>query len=93
MKFQKTFTEFLKHERVLENVLKIAFDEEIKHELKQYLKNTIWNKVDNIDNRADQLISLHSKFINNVRDKMSADEIAKRLFEYEKNILKNVKEY
>jgi hypothetical protein len=73
--------------RVNENTGKLAFDDEIKFELKRYLQNTIWSKVGGIDERADKLIELHSKFINNVRDKMSADEIAKRLFEYEKNIL------
>ena len=73
--------------RVNENTGKLAFDDEIKFELKRYLQNTIWSKVGGIDERADKLIELHNKFINNVRDKMSADEIAKRLFEYEKNIL------
>jgi len=72
---------------VNENTGKIAFDDEIKYELKRYLQNTIWSKVGGIEDRVDKLMELHSKFINNVRDKMSADEIAKRLFEYEKNIL------
>jgi hypothetical protein len=72
---------------VNENIGKIAFDDEIKYELKRYLQNTIWSKVGGIEDRIDKLMELHSKFINNVRDKMSADEIAKRLFEYEKNIL------
>ena len=67
--------------------IKLAFDDEIKFELKRYLQNTIWSKVGGIDERADKLVELHNKFINNVRDKMSANEIAKRLFEYEKNIL------
>ncbi|MFA5075783.1 MAG: hypothetical protein WC436_06825 [Candidatus Babeliales bacterium] len=40
-----------------------------------------------MNERVDELLKLHSKFIDNVRDKMSAGEIAKRLFEYEKNIL------
>jgi hypothetical protein len=72
---------------VNENTSKLAFDDEIKFELKRYLQNTIWNKVGGIDERVDKLVELHSKFINNVRNKMSADEIAKRLFDYEKNIL------
>lgn len=72
---------------VNQNTIKLAFDDEIKFELKRYLQNTIWNKVGGIDERVDKLVELHSKFINNVRDKMGADEIAKRLFEYEKNIL------
>lgn len=66
---------------------KIAFDDEIKFELKKYLQNTVWDKVGGIDERVDKLIELHSKFINNVKNNMSADEIAKRLFEYEKSSL------
>lgn len=67
---------------------KFAFDDEIKYELKRYLKNTIWDKVGTIDKRVDELIEIHNKFIDNVRDKMSANEIAERLFKYEKNIIK-----
>ena len=69
------------------NTVKIGFDDEIKNELKRYLQNTVWNKVGGIDNRVDQLMKLHSKFISFVRNKMSDDEIDKRLFQYEKNIL------
>jgi hypothetical protein len=79
--------EFYIEKDINENTSKIAFDDEIKYELKRYLQNTVWNKVGGIDDRVGELMGLHNKFINNVRDKMSANEIAKRLFEYEKNIL------
>ena len=82
----KNFKQFV-NEDLNDNTDKLAFDDEIKFELKRYLQNTIWNKVGGIDERIDKLVELHSKFINNVRNKMSANEIAKRLFEYEKNIL------
>jgi len=73
---------------VNENISKIAFDDEIKYELKRYLEGTIYGKVSKTDERATELMDIHRKFIDNVRNKMSADEIAKRLFDYEKNNLK-----
>lgn len=79
----KNLKEFLN-----ESDQKFAFDEDIKSELKRYLEETIYGKVGETDERASKLIDIHKKFIDNVRNKMSADEIAKRLFEYEKNNLK-----
>ena len=55
--------------------------------IERHLENTIWNNVNRISERADELIELHSKFIRNVKNKMNANEIAERLFEYEKNML------
>lgn len=69
------------------NSLKLPFDDEIKFDLERHLENTIWNNVNRISERADELIELHSKFIRNVKNKMNANEIAERLFEYEKNML------
>lgn len=63
--------------------------DEIKYELKRHLQKTVWAKVGGIDKRTDQLIDIHSTFINKMRDEMSADEIANRLFKYEENILKS----
>lgn len=48
----------------------------------------MYAKVGKTEERAKELMDIHKKFIDNVRDKMSADEIAKRLFDYEKNNLK-----
>jgi hypothetical protein len=72
MKYIKTFENF-------EN--KFAFDDEIKYELKRYLINTI-----NCDDRVEQLINIHKKFIDNNKNTMSANEIAKRLYQYDKNL-------
>jgi len=37
---------------VNENILKIAFDDEIKYELKRYLEGTIYGKVSKTDERT-----------------------------------------
>ena len=79
----KNFKQF-----VNENEQKFAFDDVIKYELKRYLEGTVYAKVGKTDERATELMDIHKKFIDNVRNKMSADEIAKRLFDYEKNNLK-----
>tara|TARA_R110000868_G_scaffold130029_2_gene339533 strand:+ start:4104 stop:4382 length:279 start_codon:yes stop_codon:yes gene_type:complete len=79
----KNFKQF-----VNESEQKFAFDDDIKYELKRYLEGTVYAKVGKTDERATELMDIHKKFIDNVRDKMSADEIAKRLFDYEKNNLK-----
>jgi hypothetical protein len=79
----KNFKQF-----VNENEQKFAFDDDIKYELKRYLEGTVYAKVGKTDERATELMDIHKKFIDNVRNKMSADEIAKRLFDYEKNNLK-----
>ena len=65
-----------------------AFADIVKDELVRYLENTIYGKVNKAEERANQLIDIHKNFIEKVQDKMSADEIAKRLFKYEKNNLK-----
>jgi hypothetical protein len=79
----KNFGQFIN-----ENEQKFAFDDDIKYELKRYLEGTVYAKVGKTDERATELMDIYKKFIDNVRNKMSADEIAKRLFEYEKNNLK-----
>lgn len=76
-------------EQMLDNIMNEIKDLDIKYELKRYLEGTVYNKVGKTDERATELMDIHKKFIDNVRNKMSADEIAKRLFEYEKNNLKN----
>jgi hypothetical protein len=66
---------------------KFAFDDLIKYELKRYLEGTILGKLGKTDERATQLMDIHKNFIRVVKNKMSAEEIAKRLFMYEKNNL------
>lgn len=69
-----------------ENQNKIAFDDEIKYELKRYLNDSKYSKSNIIDDRVNQLMKMFRIFINNNVDKMSSDEIAKRLYEYDKNL-------
>jgi len=71
---------------IVEN--KLAFDSEIEIELNRLLNNTIWQKVGKVNDRSKQLMSLHDKYISNVRNKLSANEIAVILYKYELNILK-----
>lgn len=73
---------------ITESTSKIAFDDEIKFELKRYLEGTIFGKMGQTEERASQLIDLHKNFIEKARNKMSADEIAKKLYEYQKNLNK-----
>jgi hypothetical protein len=56
--------------------------------LSKYLQNTNLVKTGGVSERVDQLLRIHHKFIDNVRNKMSVNEIAKRLFTYEKNLNK-----
>jgi len=67
---------------------RLAFDDEIKYELKRYLEETIHGKVGQTEERAKQLMNIHKKFIDNAKNKMSADEIAKKIYQYEINLNK-----
>lgn len=69
-----------------ECTLKLAFDDEIKYELERYLDRTLYGKVSRTNERAIQLMCIHRKFIDNIKEQKSADEIAKILFDYEKNL-------
>lgn len=73
------------------NESKLAFDDEIKDELRKLYKNTMFDKSNTINDRIEDLIQLHSKWLGMARDKYSAEEIAKKLFKYDKD-LGNVKE-
>jgi hypothetical protein len=66
----------------------LAFNDEIKTKLSELLQKTVWKKVDKIEDRVDELMYIHRNYIKLAKDKLSADEIAKSLFEYEKNNLK-----
>jgi hypothetical protein len=75
----------MKHIKIFENFEnKLAFDEEIRYELKRYLINEI-----NPNERVEQLMNIHKNFIDNVKDKLSANEIAKKLYLYNKNLKNN----
>lgn len=71
-----------------EKHVEFAFVDIVKDNLVRYLENTIYGKVNKAEERANQLIDIHKNFIEKVQDKMSADEISKRIYMYEKNNLK-----
>lgn len=67
---------------------KKTFRELILSELERYLQNTVWAKVQKIKERAKELVKIHDTFINLVEGKLSAEDVAFRLFEYERSILR-----
>lgn len=64
----------------------IPFEDEITIELKKLYKGTIVDKTDSIDKRVDQLLSLHSKWLEIAKKHYNAEEIAKKLFKYDKDL-------
>ena len=79
----KRFNEFINES----TSTKIAFYSEILYELKRFLDGSIWAKVGGVDKRAEELMNIHKKFIEIAMDKLSAEEIAERLYKYEKTML------
>lgn len=73
------------------NENKLAFDDDIKDELRKLYKNTSFEKTNLVEDRIKDLIGLHSKWLDMSRDKYSAEDIAKKLFKYDKD-LGNIKE-
>ena len=71
--------------RVVEQHEKLEFNNQLKYDLIRYL-----NRLDikDVQSRADQLMDIQKHFIHLAKDKLSPNEIAKILYEYEKNIRK-----
>jgi len=65
----------------------IAFDEEIISSLNVLLEHSPWRKVDKINERSTTLIKLHNRFINLFRYKLSAEDIAQRLYLYDQHTI------
>lgn len=65
---------------------KIAFIEEIKIELKQLLRNSVYAKADILDQRIEQLFSIHKNWLEVAMRTYNSIEIAKQLYQYEKNL-------
>ena len=65
---------------------KLPFEEEIKRELRKLYSGSIYDKVGKIDDRIDQLFNIHNKWLNTAKKTYSAEEIADKLFKYEKNL-------
>lgn len=79
-------------EKLNENT-SFAFDDEIKYELQRYLKNTIHGKTNQTEERAIALMRTQKPFIEAFRNKMSANEIAQRLYKSELDNLKRTSNY
>lgn len=67
----------------------VPFYGDIQNELKKLLQNTVWKEVDAVDTRVEQLLSMHRKFIDFAMDRLTAEEIAQKLYKYDKNAYEN----
>lgn len=76
----ENFTETIEKQGIL------AFEDEIKFKLKKYLKNSIHSKTNSLDERIEQLMNIHKKYIEMHKNILSADEIAEKLYIYDKNL-------
>jgi|694.fasta_scaffold31353_11 hypothetical protein len=65
---------------------KLPFDEEIKRELRKLYSGSIYDKIGKIDDRIDQLFNIHNKWLDMAKKRYSANEIADKLFKYEKSL-------
>jgi hypothetical protein len=74
----ETYSEFNK-----ENQKSIAFDEEIISELKKVYKDTNYAKTGILDQRIEQLMSIHRVWIEKAKTLYSAKEIAEKLYKSE----------
>ena len=68
------------------NESKIPFDDEIIFELKKLYKDTNIEKIGITDQRIKLLMGLHSKWLEKAKTHYSAEEIASKLFQYDKNL-------
>jgi hypothetical protein len=76
---------------------KIAFDDDIKNELKKLFAGSVYDDTNSIDYRIDHLLKIHNTWLEKYAKKLySAEEIAKKLIKYEKDIdymnLRKIKE-
>lgn len=60
--------------------------EEIKSKLSNHLYNTTWTPPQYVEGRVINLMKIHNTYIQLAIDKLTTDEIALNLFQYEKNI-------
>ena len=66
-----------------ENQKSIAFDEEIKYELRNVYRNTSYAKAGILDQRIEQLLSIHKVWVEKAKSIYSSKEIAEKLFKSE----------
>ena len=84
----------MKLKKFNENENKIPFDDDIKIELRKLYKNTITYKSNIVEERIEQLMNLHSKWLNIAKQHYSAEDIAKKLVgvKYQKEDIQKVLE-
>lgn len=76
----KNFNDFLG-----ENI-HIPFDDDIRKELTLLFKGSVYDKTNSIDQRIDQLFKIHGLWLFNAKKLYSAEEIAKKLYHYDKHL-------
>lgn len=64
----------------------LAFDNEIKSELKILFKDSVYDKTGILDARVQQIIEINSEWLNIAKRTYSANVIAEKLFTYDKNL-------
>jgi len=66
-----------------ENQKRMAFDEEIKYELRNVYRNTSYAKTGILDQRIEQMMTIHAKWIEMTKKIYSARDIAEKLLKSE----------
>lgn len=66
----------------------MSFEEELKRKLRILYKGTSYDTAGIIEQRIEQLLSIHKKWLDSVKQRMSSQIIADTLFNYEKKLNK-----
>lgn len=69
----------------------LPFDDEIRYELRRFLVGSNYDKGGILDQRVDQLMQIQKPWIDRAKNIYSAEEIAKTLYQYDKNLNSGVK--
>jgi hypothetical protein len=85
----KKFNDFL-NEEILgsDNQSKLPIDEEIVNELRKLYRGTVTERTGLVEQRIEQLLNIHSKWLEMARQHYNANEIAEKLFQYDINLNK-----
>ncbi len=81
----KNFNQF-NEEYIVDNNHTIPFDEDIRKELKQLFKGSVYDKTGTIDTRIEQLFGIHKKWLYNAKKLYNANDIAKKLYHYDSHL-------
>lgn len=79
---------FKEPESLDENELSLPFDDGIKMALKKVFSGSKYDKTGILDQRIEQLLGMHAKWLERARELYSAEEIAQKLFAYDQNLNK-----